>query len=337
MRKLMLPAIGLILLLLIGRSVLYARNLRPLHPEDETRTVIVIPPGASTRQIGELLEEKEVIRSAKAFRRFAVKQGIDEQLQAGSFVLMPSMSIEEVCAALTAGIAQEAVVTIPEGLTVSEIDALLAEKELIAPGDLIACAQTCDFSSFDFLPESSEVAQRGGRVEGYLYPDTYFVVTTDFSVKAFLDRLLSTFQARVTDGVMKEEQTDRSLREIVTMASLIEKETRTNEERPVVSGILWKRYDEGMGLGVDAAVRYIVEKPRAALTQEDLDIDSPYNLRRYRGLTPGPIANPGIRSIEAALHPQESDYYYYLHGTDGVIRYAATNDEHNANKARYLR
>ena len=105
----------------------------------------------------------------------------------------------------------------------------------------------------------------------------------------------------------------------------------------MVSGILWKRFDEGMGLGVDAAIRYILDKPTAVLTRVDLEVDSPYNLRKYRGLPPGPIANPGIRSIEAALRPQASDYYYYLHGTDGVIRYAVTNDEHNENKARYLR
>ena len=91
-----------------------------------------------------------------------------------------------------------------------------------------------------------------------------------------------------------------------------------------------------MGLYVDAAIRYILGKPTGALTAADLSIDSPYNLRKYRGLPPGPIANPGMESIRASLHPEESDYYYYLHGSDGAIHYAVTNDEHNSNKARYL-
>ncbi len=338
MRKLILPVIGLVVIVLVARTVGYRRGLQPLNAQDTTRTVVTIPTGASTAQIAQLLEEKDVIRSAKAFRRFVREEGVDGRLQAGSFVVLPSMSVAEVARALTGGSAQEAIVTIPEGLTVAEIDALLAEKGLTAAGELTACARTCDFSSFTFLPDASGLAQRGGALEGYLYPDTYFVVATDFDVKAFLDRLLTTFRTRVVEGRDAEiRASGRSLHDVVIMASLIEKETRTNDERPVVSGILWKRLDEGIGLGVDAAVRYILEKPTAPLTRQDLDVDSPYNLRRYRGLTPGPIANAGMRSIDAALRPQESPYYYYLHGIDGVIRYARTNDEHNANKARYLR
>ncbi len=121
------------------------------------------------------------------------------------------------------------------------------------------------------------------------------------------------------------------------MASLIEKEAAGDSERGTISGILWKRLDEGIVLGVDAAVRYAVQKePREPLTRADLESDSPYNIRVRAGLTPGPIANPGLASIEAALKPQASPYYYYLHGTDGQIRYATTNEEHNVNKAKYL-
>lgn len=325
-------------MIIIGRTLLYRYDLQPVRASDDTRTIVTIPIGASTAQIAHILENEEVIRSAWALTRYAEKTDADASLQAGSFVLLPSMSVAEIIEALTSGVAQESVVTVPEGLTLQEIDVLLTEKELIAPGEFIACALTCDFSSFVFLPDDIGQAERGGRIEGYAYPDTYFIVATDFSAQSFLERLLSTFEMRVVNALQEDIQASgHSLHEIVTMASLIEKETRSDEERAIVAGILWKRFDEGIGLGVDAAVRYITEKQREALTREDLDIDSSYNLRRYRGLTPGPIANPGMRSILAALHPEQSPYYYYLHGSDGIIRYAVTNDEHNENKARYLR
>jgi UPF0755 protein len=242
------------------------------------------------------------------------------------------------------------IVTIPEGFTVKDIDALLTEKQLIAAGDLTKCAGACDFSSFEFLPLDSApasamatagrrgLATRGGVVEGYLYPDTYFIVADDFEPKFFLERLLSTFRKRVLDRFEADfEQSSRSVHEIMTMASLIEEETRADQERPMVAGILWKRFDAGQGLDTDAATRYILEKSTSALTSGDLNTASSYNTRKFRGLPPGPIASPGIKSIEAALHPKDSEYWYYLHGKDGRIRYAVTNEEHNVNKYEYLR
>lgn len=315
----------------------YNLSLRAVSAE-EARVTITIPSGSSTQQIAEMLEEKELIRSASAFKIHAKKSGKAGAMQAGSFILMKNMSTPEIVSTLSSGEVKEASVTIPEGYTVKDIDALLAEKGLMEAGELIDCASSCDFSTFDFLPSGSGLAPRGGRVEGYLYPDTYFVDTTNFVPKFFIERLLNTFRSRVIEDLAADiAASSRSLHEIVTMASLIEEETRTDDERGIVSGILWKRFDEGMGLGVDATVRYILDKQTAALTTADLNHDSPYNLRKFRGLPPGPIASPSLSSIKAALHPEDSPYWYYLHGTDGVIRYAVTNEEHNLNKYEYLR
>lgn len=329
---------AIIAVFVVSRSVLYKRALRPVSPHDETRIVVNIPKGTAMSGIAALLEEKGAIRSAGAFKRYVKENGDEASLQAGSFVLTKSMDVPAVAEALTGTTAQESIITIPEGYTVSDIDALLADKGLTEPGDISACARTCDFSKYSFLPDAARLAERGGKIEGYLYPDTYFVITTDFDPQAFLKRLLSTFEERVVMG-MKDDirASGRDVQEIMTMASLIEEETRTDDERPKVSGILWKRFDEGIGLYVDASNRYALEKSTGALTESDLAMDSPYNLRKYRGLPPGPIANPGLSSIKAALNPEDSPYYYYLHGTDGIIRYAVTNDEHNQNKARYLR
>ncbi len=247
------------------------------------------------------------------------------------------MNVETVIQVLRRGYSEEISLTIPEGYTVRDIDRLIAGKGLAETGAIIGCAKTCDFSSFSFLPPSAGLAERGGRVEGYLYPDTYFVTTGDFEPKDFLTRMLTTFRSRVIDELGADiGASGRTTHEIVTMASLIEEETRTADERPAVSGILWKRFDGEIGLGVDAAVRYIIDKPRGAITVSDLDIDSAYNLRKYRGLPPGPIANPGIASIKAALRPKDSPYWYYLHDSQGRIHYAVTNDEHNRNRALYL-
>jgi UPF0755 protein len=338
MKKLLLVLVVLVLIFFGGRSLHYSRSLSAVDGSDETRELVKIEKGSSVSAIGNLLEEKGIVRSAWAFKKYVVAEGSDGDMKAGTVVLMRSMDVPAIVAAIAKGEAGEVVVTIPEGYTVKDIDALLAEKGLSKPGDVTQCASSCDFSSFEFLPKVPSLAPRGGKIEGYLYPDTYFVTVDGFNVKFFLERLMTTFRHRVVEEYADElKASKRTLHEAVTMASLIEEETRTDEERPTVSGILWKRQDQGMGLGVDAAVRYIIEKPSSAITSADLDIDSPYNLRKYRDLPPGPIANPSIGSIEAALKPKESPYYYYLHGSDGTIHYAVTNDEHNANRAKYLR
>ncbi len=309
--------------------VWYSVNLSSVNA-DETTHVVKIPKGSSVIFIANELEKQNLIRSANVFRFYVARQGKTAGLQAGSFALNAAMSVPEIVDALSGGKAGQVVVTIPEGFTVKDIDALLAAKNLIKAGDLIACAQTCDFSSFAFLPKRKSI-------EGYLYPETYFVLAEGFEPKFFLERMLGVFRDRVVDGLKQDiRDSKRSLDDIVIMASLIEAETRTDAERPVVAGILWKRLDAKMGLGVDATIRYILEKPTAPLTDKDLAIDSYYNLRKYRGLPPSPIGSASLSSLRAALHPEDSPYFYYLHDAKGVIHYAVTNDEQNENRARYL-
>ena len=290
------------------------------------------------QQIGDVLHKGGIIKSPFAFKLYVRLKGKTSSLQAGKFVFRPTMSVEQIVEILQSGKADEAIITIPEGYTVMQIDALLARKGFSSTGEILRCAQECDFSTFDFLPYVSGLAERGGKIEGYLYPDTYFVAKEDFHPKFFLERLLGTYYKKVLHPYESDiEESGRSVHELVTMASLIEEETRTDAERPMVSGILWRRFDDGRGLGVDATVRYILSKPTDVITVADLNTNSPYNTRKFRGLSPGPIANPGLKSFVAALKPKESEYWYYLHGTDGEIRYATTNEEHNINRHLYIR
>ncbi len=332
MKKLLLLTLGLC----IVAYAWYQHELSPLGGTSAVR--LTVEQGMTVEQVGALLSQKGLIRSPFSFKTYMKLQRAQTQVQAGTFIFRPSMSVEEIVQVLRTGKSEEVALTIPEGWTVQDIDTLLVRKGIASSGAVLDCLTRCDFSTFDFLPIVSGLAERGGRLEGYLFPETYFVDESQFVPKFFLERLLGTFRTRV---IQKESDaiaaSGHSLHEIVTMASLVEAETRTDSERPIVAGILWKRFEAGMPLGVDATVRYIVEKSTEPITQSDLDTKSPYNTRKFKGLPPGPIESPGLASILAALKPQESPYWYYLHDSKGLIHYASTNEEHNENKRRYLR
>ncbi len=328
----------IVIFVLLGMYFWYRHELSPANGGNDVRSIVTIPSGSSVSSIAQLLSKQGLIRSPFFFSWFVRLHSDQSRLLAGTYVLYPSLSTPEVVNILMGSHAPEMTVTIPEGFTVKDIDALLAAKGLSASGDLLHCAQTCDFQTFMFLPrQGKDAAERGGMLEGYLFPDTYFVTREQFFSKFFVERLLGVFRQRVSVGLAKDiAASGHSLSDIVTMASLVEAETRTDAERPIVAGILWKRYEKHMSLGVDASVRYILGKKSASLTESDLSIDSPYNLRKFRGLPPGPISNPGLSSIEAALHPQASPYFYYLHDANGQIHYAVTNDDQNVNRERFL-
>lgn len=316
----------------------YSFGLQPVDAGVATRKKVTIESGWTTTQIIDHLASQELIRSPLAFKVHLKIKGLDGSLQAGVFLLDQSQSVPDLIHILQTGRAEEMIVTVPEGFTVQDIDDLLAEMELITAGDAKDCANTCDFSTYDFLPEdTSSLAKRGGKLEGYLFPDTYYVPVNDFNVKFFFERMLNAFRTNVLE-VYEEDITKHgwTLHEFISMTSLVEEETRTDEERAVVAGILWKRYDEGWGLGIDAAVRYIVNKPSAAITHGDLNVNSPYNLRKFKGLPPGPISSVSIKSVEATLHPAQSAYWYYLHDKTGQIHYSKTNEEHNTKRYMYL-
>ncbi len=334
MKKLLLS----IVVAATGFALWYFYATGPIDASSQDRKKIIIQSGWSTIQIANHLKEEGMIRSDLGFRLYVRSKQLDGKLQAGMYLVQKSQSISDIVEILQTGKAEEMIATIPEGFTVKDIDDLLFEMELIEQGEVIRCAQECDFSTYDFLPENTaELAQRGGRLEGYLYPDTYFVQADGFVAKFFLERMLNAFRNTVlTEHAEEIEASGRELHELITMASLIEEETWTEEERDIVSGILWKRYDEGWGLGIDAAVRYITNKPTADITHGDLNINSPYNLRKFRGMPPGPIANPGLPSILAAAQPEDSLYWYYLHDKNGQIHYAKTNEEHNTNRYFHL-
>lgn len=344
----------LILVLALGLAgAWFYLALGPADPGNNKQVLFRVESGESLGEIAAKLQTQRLIRSPLAFRIFAKATGVASKLKAGAFVLRPSQSASDILGILFLGKSEEVSVTIPEGYTVADIDRLLASKGLGETGAILDCARRCDFSSFDFLPSLQGLAlpagrspkgedwsePRGaGRLEGYLFPETYYVSVAEYQPKFFLERMLGTFEKRIVRKYGPEVLLNkRSLQEYVIMSSLVEAESRHEEERPVVAGILWKRLGSKVLLGVDATVRYALGKRTEPLTRTDLDLDSPYNTRKNRGLPPSAIGNAGESAFLAALRPKVTEYWYYLHDEKGIVHYAVTNEEHNRNRALYLK
>ncbi|MFA5800159.1 MAG: endolytic transglycosylase MltG [Candidatus Peribacteraceae bacterium] len=333
----------LILVVALGLAgAWFTLALGPADPGSSKQVLFRVESGESVGEIASKLQTQRLIRSPLAFRVFAKATGVASKLKAGAFVLRPSQSASDILGVLFLGKSEEISITIPEGYTVADIDRLLASKGLGQTGAILDCARRCDFSSFDFLPSVKGPAlsePRGaGRLEGYLFPETYYVSVAEYQPKFFLERMLGTFRKRIADPYGKEiAESKRELRDLVIMSSLVEAESRHEEERSVVAGILWKRLDSKVLLGVDATIRYALGKRTEPLTRTDLDLDSPYNTRKNRGLPPSAIGNAGESAFLAALRPKATKYWYYLHDEKGIVHYAVTNEEHNKNRALYLR
>ncbi|MBI5414713.1 endolytic transglycosylase MltG [Candidatus Peregrinibacteria bacterium] len=299
----------------------------PASATDEMR-LFKVDQGLTLKQISEKLEKENFIVAAWVFEKYASRNDFSKKLQSGRFYLSSSMSLPEIAKVLLNIQKREEFFTIPEGLTLEEIDERIRAKGYAPAGSFLSCIRkTCDFSDFDFLPKDRNTS------EGYFFPETYAVHPGNFSPEDLARKMLSEFQKRMEKIKIPSK---RSPKEIIIMASLLERESKDVEEMPIISGILWKRLDEGWVLGVDATIRYALHKKIGALTSEELANSSPFNTRKFLGLPPTAICNPGENSLTAAAVPEASPYYYYLHGSDGKIHYATTNDEHNENKYKYL-
>ncbi|QQR55259.1 endolytic transglycosylase MltG [Candidatus Peregrinibacteria bacterium] len=291
------------------------------------KIVFSVEKGSSAKQIAGALESADLIVSENSFVKTVENEGLDGKLRYGSFVLSPSMTLREVVTVLTTEGTGELAFTVPEGWTIEDMDLKLTELGLIEAGAFKECTLQCDFS-YDFLDENQNL-------EGYLFPDTYFVDSATFSVESLINQMLQNFDKKWTEKMQATlDASGRTLDELVNVASMLEKEVRTQPDLPLVAGIIWKRLDDDWTLGIDATLLYKDEDH--SLTAEDLAEESPYNTRLNTGLPPTPICNPGLASLEAALEPKASDYWFYLTDSEGDVHYASTNAEHEENKAAYI-
>lgn len=280
-------------------------------------TIVTVPKDSSTAEVGSLLEQFQVIRS-KALFQFYVKVMLgNKPVIAGDFSFEKKQSVFQVARMITGGKfgAAQTKITIPEGSSSQDVGRIIQKA----------------------IPSwnADEFVAKAKGSEGYLFPETYFVFKT-ITPDGMIERLKKEYENRVAPLRLAMVSAKKSESQIVTMASILEKEARNAEEARIISGILWKRIEKGIPLQVDAPFLYTLGKTSEQLTTSDLQKDGPYNTYTRKGLPKGPIGNPGLATIDAAIHPVNSPYYYYLHDNKGVVHYAKTHDEHVQNKKKYL-
>ncbi|MFA5810619.1 MAG: endolytic transglycosylase MltG [Thermoleophilia bacterium] len=273
----------------------------------EGQVTIRISPGTSTSEIARMLAEEDVIDSEKDFTNKANETGVGEKLKAGIYRFERGESIESIFEKLENGIqAPEGVLTVPEGYSITDVARLLSSRTEITEKEYRQAVKI----NARRLPLSG--ASQAEDLEGFLFPSTYDL-NEDITANTLVDRQLETFQKK-TSGLDWGKATGLGLSEyqLLIVASLVEREARVPEERPQVAAVIYNRLTAGMKLEVDATVQYAIGYWKRELTQQDLENDSPYNTRLYKGLPPGPICNPGIESIMAAMDPAPVDYIYYV-------------------------
>jgi len=312
----------------------YEKNIeKPIDKNDTTNISFTVKKGTPAKEIGKNLEEKGLISSSFSFYLYTKFNSLSKDLIAGRFLLNRSMSVEEVVTIMSDPSQAEFIITIQEGLRTRDIDAKLVELKLIEGGEFLEEVRNFDgWEYYDFLDKEA-LSVLNLPVEGYLYPDTYFLDPADFQPHDLIYTTMDNFENKTTELLPKIK--NHSIHEIITMASIIENEVFGLEDRKIVSGILWKRLESGWKLDADATLLYITDDRKIDAT--DLNIDSQYNTRKFAGLPPGPISNPSLESIEAAMFPVATGNWFYLNTLDtGEVIYATSNEQHNANKAKYL-
>jgi UPF0755 protein len=282
-----------------------------------TGIIVTIPEGASVAEIARLFKEKSIISSSLMFEATVRAFSNEKGMLAGDYYFEKPVSIIDITKKLQTGDygLKMIRVTVFEGSTTQDM------------ADLFA-AYFPEFDKAHFLKLTE------GR-EGYLFPDTYYLLQ-NASEEKVVELLSKTFNTQIAPLKDDIERSGHTLPEIVTMASIIEKEAAREKDRSLISGVLWKRLDIGMPLQVDAAFLYITDRNTYTLTMDDLGMDSPYNTYKFRGLPPGPICSPGLSSLKAAIAPKTSKYLYYLADRRGNTYYGKTFEEHKRNKRLYL-
>lgn len=294
---------------------------------EELPQIFIIQPGQPVAQIAQNLKRAKLVRNAFAFRLLVAQMAIAKNIQAGDFRLSPNMSSRQIAEELTHG-AIDIWITLPEGMRIEE-QAERIEAKLKVPSN-----DKYQFNKKEFIDRSQE---------GYMFPDTY-LIPKDITAVDVVTKLRETFDQKVDKKLLEKGKTnDLTEKDVIILASLVEREGRTDEEKPIIAGILINRLKAGIALQVDATVQYAKGYDLAkntwwpAVSKSDYQsVKSPYNTYLFTGLPPGPIASPGLEAIRAAGEPQETDYLYYLHDSEGQIHYAKTLGEHNQNIQEFL-
>jgi len=308
-----------------------------------------IKEGIGVNQISRNLYDEGLIKNKFIFETYIWARQLENKIQAGEHELNTGMNMQTIVNKLTSGVSlnKEKNITFIEGWNLRDIRNYLEEQGIKEVGDLYALAgfPAVDYNTVLDLPtrkdfsgefEFLESKPKNLSLEGYLFPDTYRIYK-DASIEDIIYKALDNFDNKLSEDLRAEiRKQSKTIHEVITLASIVEREARGEENKKIVADIFLKRLKAGMPLQSDATVNYITQKQDLRPSLQDTKIDSFYNTYKYKGLPMGPICNPGLESIEAVIYPKTNDYWYFLTTPEGEFIYSKTHDEHVANKQKYL-
>lgn len=320
-----------VLITALGCNLYLSSNLAPVDKQSKQKVVVNIPAGSTSKQIAEILKQNHLINNSGFFAWYAGYTGVSSKLRSGIYTLSPSQDVNSLLASLERGpIAVK--ITIPEGFTTKQIADLLAAHGLINKQKFYKLVNTYDFK-YDFL---QGIPHSDLRLEGFLFPATYEIVPGT-PEKQIIEMMLKRFDKELTPSIRQViKQKGWSVQQFITLASLIEREAKMQTDKPVVSQVFQSRLKIGMPLQSNASVEFLFDNQKPNLSLNDIRINSPYNTYLHPGLPPGPIANPGDASIQAAAFPSKTDYLYFVAKPDGYTAFAKTYAEHLKNVQKYV-
>lgn len=333
MKRIIIWSLALLVLVAVAAAGWVFVNVeRPYKGYEGPEQFVEIPSGSGSIAMGRRLAEAGVVRSETAFRVAVWLRGSGRRLQAGEYRFDRAMTTGEVVDKIARGDVYVRPITFREGLTIREMAAVYESVGFGTAADFVAAARNAELIR-DLDPDARDL-------EGYLFPDTY-TLPRSATAAQLVDRMVARFRRAMTEDLQRKAA-DRGLttRQLVTLASLVEKETGKPEERRTVAGVYSNRLRIGMGLQCDPTVIYalmLAGKWNGNITREDLRIDSPYNTYRYAGLPPGPIAAPGEASLQAAADPADVPYLYFVSRNDGSHVFSTTYEEHTRAVDEYQR
>jgi len=299
-----------------------------MQPADKfgAEQIVIVEDGMSLRQVAVGLEDKGIIKNKKFFLLWAKLKGYGKRIKSGEYSLSPAMAPVKIFDILTRGIIITHPVTFPEGYTAEQI------------GETLAYNINVDRSAFLSLVHNPAILKKygisGPSLEGYLYPDTYQFSRRQ-TPESIIDVMVGRFNEVMSPLKGRIGETGMTLGEVVTLASIVERETGRADERPLIAGVFLNRIKKGMRLDSDPTVIYGIKDFNGNLTRKDLKTYTPYNTYVIKGLPPGPIANPGIDSIKAVLYPSGNDYLYFVSKNDGSHYFSKSLEEHNRRVSTY--
>lgn len=296
---------------------------RPVSTGSGLTQVIVVEPGMTTQEIGELLYNKGLIKNVLAFRIVAKIEGMENSLQAGEYQFAPDMTVQKIVSILARGETVFKQLVIPEGFTVDQVAELIETSKLGSAAKFKQLAR--DYAPYAYMETSGPVKYKA---EGFIFPETYRV-TKGMTEEQLLAMLVSQFDKSLTSAMRgRFNELGITMRQAIILASLVEKEARIEKDRPIIAAVFQNRLKRDMPLQSCATIQYILGYPKPDLTIKDTELPSPYNTYQNMGLPPGPVANPGAAAIKAVLYPEQTNYLYFVADKNGAHIFSESYDQH---------